>query len=87
MNQAFLLAKTFSAIKFRYFPSGGVAKTKNCAPVQGETRIFVGFPPCARTQFRFFCTPLEEKLLFGCTSWVWVSHLCRQPSSLSGVVG
>ena len=54
MNQAFLLATAFSALKFRYFPSGGVAKTQNCAPVQGGTRILFGFPPCARTQFRFF---------------------------------
>ena len=87
MNQAFLLAKTFPELKFRYFPSGGVAKMQNCAPVQGGTRIFFGFPPCARTRFRFFCTPLEETLLFGCALWAWVSHLCWQPSSLSGVVG
>ena len=64
MNQAFLLAKTCSAIKFRYFPSGGVAKTQNSIPVQGRTRIFFGFPPCARTQFHFLLQTSRAKVAF-----------------------
>ena len=54
MNQALLLARTFSAIKFRYFPSGGVAKTFNCAPVHGGARIFVGLPALRQDAISLF---------------------------------
>ena len=45
---------TFSALKFRYFPSGGVAKTQNYAPVQGGTRIFLASRPAPGRNFAFF---------------------------------